>query len=428
MTNIYTPRKNPDEDEFKNQPAEAASAASLPESATAVSDKPAEYTQASMQTAMEAPAADTQPADTVTPETQPADTQPTEAEPSATPEISQSTTAPQEEDDSLYVGGYKMPSYEGSTWGTKAKETLEKYDGYTYEDFMASPQYQELQEQYAMAGQQSMQDTLGQVSARTGGIASTYATAAAQKSYDQFMRALFEVANQMYDTEREEIKAKYGLYDAEEDEEYERYLDSLNFAYNVAVYNDRNKQLETPETPETPATDVTPALTPQQAQSVYNEANNIMAEQGVNIPGMLTYEDWLKVKNDEGGVWQPGYGVTQIGYDIARNSETYEEYAENFMDYMNQNYAAPTAPKTDSASANTPEPTPETEVADVVVQYPIDMASVTALGYGPISEERLLELAMSGEVEEYIKDGKTKFRRKNIVFPDRVPLGFIGVR
>lgn len=83
-----------------------------------------------------------------------------------------------------------------------------------------------------MAGQQSMQDTLGQVSARTGGIASTYATAAAQKNYDQFMRALFEVANQMYDAEREEIKSKYGLYDAEEDEDYDRYLDSLAWYNN----------------------------------------------------------------------------------------------------------------------------------------------------------------------------------------------------
>ncbi|MBQ2819489.1 MAG: hypothetical protein IJF14_03790 [Clostridia bacterium] len=344
MTNIYKPLKNPDEDKLKMQSTETVSTAARPvESSIAVSDKPAEYSQASIQTTTETQPAQPAPAETQSAPAEPEPTQPTQSEPSAASETSPASPASQEEEEPLYVGGYEMPSYEESPWAAKAKEVLEQYDGYTYEDFLASPQYQELQEQYAMAGQQSMKDTLGQVSARTGGIASTYATAAAQKNYDQFMRALFEVANQMYDAEREEIKSKYGLYDAEEDEDYDRYLDSLNFAYNVAVYNDQNKQ------PETPATDTVPELTPQQAQRIYDEANNTMAEQGINIPGMLSYEDWQKVQNDPNGAWQPGYGVTQIGYDIARNSKTYEEYAQNFMDYMNQNYAAPATSTTENA-------------------------------------------------------------------------------
>ncbi len=233
MTNIYKPRKNPDEDKLKMQSAETVSTAAHPvESSMAVSDKPAEYSQASTQTTTETQPAQPAPAETQPAPDEPEPTQPTQSEPSAASETSPASPASQEEEEPLYVGGYEMPSYEESPWAAKAKEALEQYDGYTYEDFLASPQYQELQEQYAMAGQQSMQDTLGQVSARTGGIASTYATAAAQKNYDQFMRALFEVANQMYDAEREEIKSKYGLYDAEEDEDYDRYLDSLAWYNN----------------------------------------------------------------------------------------------------------------------------------------------------------------------------------------------------
>lgn len=232
MTNIYKPLKNPDEDKLKMQSAETVSTAAHPaESSIAVSDKPAEYSQASTQTTTENQPAQPAPAEIQPAPDEPEPTQPTQSEPSATSETSPASPASQEEEP-LYVGGYEMPSYEESPWAAKAKEVLEQYDGYTYEDFLASPQYQELQEQYAMAGQQSMQDTLGQVSARTGGIASTYATAAAQKNYDQFMRALFEVANQMYDAEREEIKSKYGLYDAEEDEDYDRYLDSLAWYNN----------------------------------------------------------------------------------------------------------------------------------------------------------------------------------------------------
>ena len=44
--------------------------------------------------------------------------------------------------------------------------------------------------------------------------------------------------------------------------------------------------------------------------------------------------------------------------------------------------------------------------------YPIDTASVLALGYGPISSAKLDELVSKGLVEEYVEGGKTKFRRK----------------
>lgn len=43
----------------------------------------------------------------------------------------------------------------------------------------------------------------------------------------------------------------------------------------------------------------------------------------------------------------------------------------------------------------------------------IDMDSVLALGYGPISEKKLAELVASGEVVEYTMGGKTKFKKAN---------------
>ncbi len=43
---------------------------------------------------------------------------------------------------------------------------------------------------------------------------------------------------------------------------------------------------------------------------------------------------------------------------------------------------------------------------------PINMQSVTALGYGPISEQKLAQLVSSGEVEMYVQDGQTHFKRK----------------
>ncbi len=42
----------------------------------------------------------------------------------------------------------------------------------------------------------------------------------------------------------------------------------------------------------------------------------------------------------------------------------------------------------------------------------MDMASVLALGYGPISAERLSELVDSGAVEKYADGGVWRFRRR----------------
>lgn len=43
---------------------------------------------------------------------------------------------------------------------------------------------------------------------------------------------------------------------------------------------------------------------------------------------------------------------------------------------------------------------------------PINTQSVTALGYGPISEKKLAQLVSSGEVEMYVQNGQTYFKRK----------------
>ena len=52
------------------------------------------------------------------------------------------------------------------------------------------PAYQQYKESYTRSGERAMQDTLGQVSARTGGLASSYAGSAAQQTYDNYMGAL----------------------------------------------------------------------------------------------------------------------------------------------------------------------------------------------------------------------------------------------
>ena len=63
-----------------------------------------------------------------------------------------------------------------------------------------NPQAQAVRENYTQAGQQAMENTLAQVSARTGGLASSYAGTAAQQQYNNYMQgmndALLEVEQQ----------------------------------------------------------------------------------------------------------------------------------------------------------------------------------------------------------------------------------------
>lgn len=102
-----------------------------------------------------------------------------------------------------------------------------------YEDWTKGSQYQSLADRYGNNGRMSMQDVLGQVAARTGGLASSYATTAAQQQYNQYMAQLEEVARQMYSQERGDIMDTANYYRNLANDEYGRYRDSL------ADYNDR---------------------------------------------------------------------------------------------------------------------------------------------------------------------------------------------
>lgn len=105
-----------------------------------------------------------------------------------------------------------------------------------YEDWTKGSQYQSLADRYGNNGRMSMQDVLGQVAARTGGLASSYATTAAQQQYNQYMAQLEEVARQMYSQERGDIMDTANLYRNLANDEYGRYRDSLaDYNYRLAA-------------------------------------------------------------------------------------------------------------------------------------------------------------------------------------------------
>lgn len=96
------------------------------------------------------------------------------------------------------------------------------------------PTYQQYKESYKRSGERAMQDTLGQISARTGGLASSYAGSAAQQTYDNYMGALADkipelkqLAYSMYQDEGNTQRANLEMLVALEQGDYAKYADLL---------------------------------------------------------------------------------------------------------------------------------------------------------------------------------------------------------
>ena len=118
---------------------------------------------------------------------------------------------------------------------------------YNYED---DPNYQQYKESYTRSGQRAMQDTLGQVSARTGGLASSYATTASQQTYDNYMAELADkipelrqLAYSMYMDEINGQRADLEMLMALEQGDYAKYQDLLSQyntdrSFDYGVYRD----------------------------------------------------------------------------------------------------------------------------------------------------------------------------------------------
>ena len=106
-------------------------------------------------------------------------------------------------------------------------------------DAESDPLYQMYKEQYTAAGKQAMEDTLGAVSSRTGGLASSYATSAAQQANNAYMDALAakipelqQLAYQMYQNEGASLQNQLDMLLALESGDYSKYQAALN-QYNA---------------------------------------------------------------------------------------------------------------------------------------------------------------------------------------------------
>ncbi|QUO37955.1 hypothetical protein KFE19_00030 [Dysosmobacter sp. Marseille-Q4140] len=105
---------------------------------------------------------------------------------------------------------------------------IQKILGSSYQDFRQGDEYDRLYDQYSANGQKAMQDTLGQLAARTGGYASSYASASAGQAFNDYMTTLEEAARAMYQDQLNQQLQNLGVLTDAENTNYNQYLNELS--------------------------------------------------------------------------------------------------------------------------------------------------------------------------------------------------------
>lgn len=133
---------------------------------------------------------------------------------------------------------YKLPSGAGTIGSTTMPKTAQQQandllgqinnrPAFSY-DPDTDPLWQAMVNQYVHQGQRAMKDTMGQAAGLTGGYGSSYAQAAGQQQYDEYLTRLNGELGTVYDRAR-------AAYDAEGQDLYNRYnlaLGAAQDAYN----------------------------------------------------------------------------------------------------------------------------------------------------------------------------------------------------
>lgn len=93
--------------------------------------------------------------------------------------------------------------------------------------------YQQMKDNYIRQGKLAMQDTMGQAATMTGGYGNSYAQNAGQQAYQGYLQQIndnlpeyYQLAQDAYDAEGDRLKTQYALLSEQENQDYDRYMDS----------------------------------------------------------------------------------------------------------------------------------------------------------------------------------------------------------
>lgn len=265
------------------------------------------------------------------------------------------------------------------------------------EDFSYDPDtdplYASYQKQYTREGQRANADAMGQAAAMTGGMPSTAAVAAGQQAGNYYaakmadkIPELQQLAYSMYRDEGDNMRLNMEMLTALEQGDYNKYLNALN-QYNT----DRNF-----------------------AYGTFQDQRNYEYQLDRDYANDLRYDQ----------EWNYGVGRDQVNdsrhdrewqHQLDREAIEDQRYQQEW-DYQVQQDALARAAREvrsrRSGGEDYEEEDRDKEASGEETDVPVDRNSVIQLGYGPVSDEYLLQLEAEGAIESYVEDGKRKFRKK----------------
>lgn len=121
---------------------------------------------------------------------------------------------------------------------------------YTSEDMTNDDLYKMYRDQYMRQGNLAMRDTMGSAASLTGGYGNTYASAAGQQAYDNYVSMLndkaldfYDRAYQRYNDEGQNLYNQMNVVTGLDNTDYQRYRDTVSDYYNdLNYYNGRYNQ------------------------------------------------------------------------------------------------------------------------------------------------------------------------------------------
>lgn len=135
-----------------------------------------------------------------------------------------------------------------TAYSDKVDALMAKIEGrekFSY-DFNTDPLFQNALASAMASGQTAMQDTIGQASALTGGYGSSYATSAANQTYNEFVKGAYDklpdyynIALNAYNMEGQDLYNQLGMYREADNTAYSRLANaySANLANADSMYN-----------------------------------------------------------------------------------------------------------------------------------------------------------------------------------------------
>ncbi len=271
-------------------------------------------------------------------------------------------------------------------------------------DYQTDPLYQQYAKEYTRLGQRAMDDTLAKVSARTGGLASSYAASAGNQAYENYMQQLSNKIPELY-------KLAYDMYN----DDYNRDLNRLNLlrgldsdAYgrfaSERAYGDSRADL-----------DYNRALDAENLayQRAWNEENRDYTRQQAARGDQLDYAKLLYGYNQDPSLLDAYYGGTALGDAIAAANADMLAYGgyygvlpeakDGTVDpkarIKEKSSGKPTLTKRETSGGNNNDDT-------------LDYDSIKALGYDindPKDGSRLAQDVAAGRVKQFTKGGKLSF-------------------